>query len=84
MIKLKKKNYKIWLSIAVLSAMLTTVPVFANFSEDNIIGTTTQEIDEHGNVKTIITVKNQQIESYTSIRNSKKSFNTYGKCKLFE
>lgn len=36
MIKLKKKNYKIWLSIAVLSAMLTTVPVFANFSEDNI------------------------------------------------
>lgn len=66
MIKLKKKNYKIWLSIAVLSAMLTTVPVFANFSEDNIIGTTTQEIDEHGNVKTIITVKNQQIESYTS------------------
>lgn len=37
--------------------MLTTVPVFANFSEDNIIGTTTQEIDEHGNVKTIITVK---------------------------
>lgn len=66
MIKRKKKNHKIWLNIAVLSAMLTTVPVFADFSEDNIIGTTTHEIDEHGNVKTIITVKNQQIESYTS------------------
>ncbi|EOS7733901.1 enterococcus pore-forming toxin Epx [Enterococcus hirae] len=66
MVKLKKKNHKIWLSITVLSAILTTAPVFADFSEDNILGTTTHEIDEHGNVKTIITVKNQQVENYTS------------------
>lgn len=42
------------------------VPVFADFNEDNVLGTTTTETDENGNVKTSITVKNRKIESYNS------------------
>lgn len=51
---------------AVLSGLMYTSPVQADFNEDNILGTTTVERDEQGNIKTIITVKNRTVESYSS------------------
>ncbi|NTJ98465.1 hypothetical protein HQ633_12755, partial [Enterococcus faecium] len=51
---------------AIISILLASSPVFADFNESNTIGTTTTEKDEDGKTKTIITVKDRQIESYTS------------------
>ncbi|HHB0784458.1 enterococcus pore-forming toxin Epx [Enterococcus faecium] len=60
----------------IISILLVSSPVSASFNEDNILGTTTKETDEDGKTKTIITVKDRQIESYTSSDSATKENNT--------
>ncbi|HGF7600439.1 TPA: enterococcus pore-forming toxin Epx [Enterococcus hirae] len=60
------KNSRMVLVLALLANFVVGTPILADYNEDNILGTTTTETDENGNIKTIITVKNRQIETYNS------------------
>lgn len=51
------KNSRMVLVLALLANFVVGTPVLADYNEDNILGTTTTETDENGNIKTIITVK---------------------------